>query len=229
MSNASSRDEGSPPQQAGQPDPGESVLTAVVNSFYPELVQSGRLAKERAQQMLSAVTVLSAALIAALVAGGANAASPTAKLAAVVAVVGWVIASGVLAWAATPRKGEDFPADMTAQELVRWVINNSASMEGVVESRLRLATRATVAALIVTLVSFGMYLFGEDTADWRRGEILFASGSVPALCGPDHPTRTSVDNSTLSGAAVRLRVACPDGSNREWRVARSAILAVTIE
>lgn len=207
------------------PDRSQPVLEAVLNSFYPELVQSGRYSKERAVHLLSAVTVLSAALIAALTAGGVSSASPVTKAVAVGAVAAWITTSLMFAWAASPPKASDYPdiSYDSPEILIDFVLSDSLAIQESVERRLRLAITMTVVALLVSLAAFIAHVVAGSEVSWEPVEIeTLLPGSVLGYCEGGDRGEVYVDLATLNDPKVSVRVICPSGEST-WFVEGSKL------
>lgn len=196
------------------PDRSQPVLEAVLNSFYPELVQSGRYSKERAVHLLSAVTVLSAALIAALTASGVSSASSLTKAVAVGAVVAWIAASLMFAWAASPPKPSEYPdiSYDSPEILIDFVLSDSIAIQRSVERRLRWSITTTVVALIVSLAAFIAHVAAGSEVTWSAVEIqTLQPGSMLGSCDGGARGDTYIDLATLNDAKIAFKVVCPTG------------------
>lgn len=146
---------------------------------------------------------------------------------AVTAVVAWIVTSGFLAWAATPKRQTDFPGSLSAEQLVSWVINDSARMEALVEKRLRLAAQATVLSLILTLATFTLFLFKADANDWRPARVLLEL-PLPSVgqCPGKEANSVLLEAASLDSEYVRIRAGCTELGNRELWIRSSEVQLV---
>lgn len=194
-------------------DRSQPVLEAVLNSFYPELVQTGRFSKERAVHLLSAVTVLSAALIAALAAGGLNTASTATKIVAIAAVLAWIVSSVMFAWAAMPPKETEYPeiGYDSPDAMITFILNESAATQHEVEKRLRRAIGTTIGALTVSLAAFVVHVAIGTEAQWESVTVTFSQPQATfGQCPEGVPGRTLLDMNTLEDSMVAYLLDCKD-------------------
>lgn len=204
------------------------VLGAIINSFYPELIQSGRLAKERAQQALSALCALSAAIVAALFAGGIDTARTPVKLTVSIAVACWFLSAGLFAWAATPPNKAPYPAEPSPDELTQWALDTSTRMELVVERRLKYAIFSIFVALAMTFGSFLVFACYQDAPVWRKGTVSLNPASAKSVCGGRSPSVTYIQAAPQDGF-TRLRITCQRQAENEMMILSSEILVVQYE
>lgn len=137
----------------------DAVLTAVVESYYPEIVRSAGTARTRAQMAQTVVTIFAGGLLAAFTVTNLAQHSIWTKGCAVAAVSLWFAAAVFYVRAvAVPLRRED-PRGVRSVELVRHILDKARSEGEQVDKRQAHANIFAILALVATVVTYSLALF----------------------------------------------------------------------
>ena len=194
----------------------DPVEIAVLQSFYPELVHSGRYAKERAVHLLSAATVLSAALIAAFGAAKIFDLSLIAKILAGVTATAWLITTAMFAFAASPPKPPPYSEhaqETSASQFVKFILDSSNNTQNFVERRLRRAIIASIGALFISVAALAVYTAYPGKLKQQGAVLMLSDVAAAALQCTDTstPNATRITPTRFSEEFVTVTLACQDG------------------
>ena len=165
------------------------VRDAVVSAYFPRAVAAPDSARNRAQ----AGYAISSAIATALVAAGAYVdiedRSLAAQVLAGVALAAWIATALLYLHAVTTAVKTPLAEDADSPDPTGWlvsVLTRSQDERDLVDRRQRMATVATVAAVIVTVPALGVALASSVALDKDRVELALsdkALATVSALCG----------------------------------------------
>jgi hypothetical protein len=225
---------------SGTPEPtsppfAADVREAVVGAYFPRAVAAPDSARNRAQ----AGYAISSAIATSLVAAGvyvdiADRSLPAQALAAA-ALASWIVAALLYLHAVTTAVQTPLGEGADSPDPTGWlvtVLTRSQDERDLVDRRLRMATIATVIAVLVTLPALGAALGSSVALDKDRVELALseqARATVAALCGKDVPrVRGLLESRTLRRdfVVIELDPGLCDTGVANVRIPRSDVLGI---
>ena len=226
-----------PPDPLPEPVVGvdPAVVTAIVNGYYPKVLDSGLAARTRAQAAQSATSAFAGLVSGGLALSALHDGSTVAALAGIVALALWAVAAlgYVLTIGASVAKPDAVKGTSDTGELVRIVLDRAESDRKKVEGRLRVANVLGLLALTAT-VTAGVSLILADEPSVSATVITTDAGALMlqrqchALSLPLHG---HVDPTKLTDEIIVVDVDGPacDGTDQvQVAVPRALVQAVIL-
>lgn len=223
----------SQPERAVDDDLFASVVKAVVDTYYPDRVRSGTLARTRAQAALSAVTVFAGTLVGTFTAT-VLASQPTwTRVAGIATVALWFLSSMayVAAVAANLPKMPNAGEVAGGTELVRAVLDRATIETAGVDRRLRRANCLVGVALAATVTTLAGGTF-TNKQQFAPGVVTVTEAqadSIRGTCGgnEDNKVHGDVDLATIGNSFVVVRVPhCASHANALLQLPRATVVTI---
>ena len=207
------------------------VRDAVVSAYFPRAVAAPDSARNRAQAGYAISSAIATALVAASAYVDIEDRSLVAQVLAGVALASWIVTALLYLHAVTTAVRTPLAEDADSPDPTGWlvsVLTRSQDERDLVDRRQRMATVATVAAVIVTVPALGVALASSVALDKDRVELALsdqALATVSALCGKSLSTvQGLLESRTLRREFVVIEIernVC-DGRVRNVRIPRAA-------
>jgi hypothetical protein len=220
-------------QDARQFNVSDTVLTAVVESYYPDVARAGTSARARAQAAQSVATIFATGLVAGLTLTDLRQQPMLIRILGCLAVLSWAVAA-ILYMRAV---GKAVPLDERitgvddADQLVRIVLERAKAERIIVDRQQHRANLASVVALCLTSAVFvgAALLPAPETTKAAvfstTQEQMIVLQNQCKLPGPTIPA--AVDVATLKNSTVDLIVRC-DGKKLWINLPRSDLKGLVI-
>jgi hypothetical protein len=222
----------------GKPQVAPSVVSAIVNAYYPRVVASADAARARAQSAYAIASAVAGALVIALITSKSQTASTAAKVLGVAALALWLCAAVLYIRAiAVPLLNEDLTdAVRDPGEFAGKVLANAHQQRTEVDKRQRCANWAGIAAMVLTAAASAvLFLDPSATNSESPGMVVLTRPGLHAIqqvCPAATRVLTGlVDRTTLNSQFISLTLTgdtCA-GTHGSLRISQEQVLVVRLD
>jgi hypothetical protein len=164
----------------------DEVNNAVVHAYYQRMMASSDAARARAQAAYGIASAVAAAVVAAGLFGGLDQSPAVLQLAAVTALVAWLVAAALFLRAVCWSFQIDVPRSRGVDAFVGGVLEAVRVERTTIDRRQQAAQIASAAAGLVTVAVFAAALLTKASGTERPATITLTSAgaaSLTAACG----------------------------------------------
>ncbi|MGK5551624.1 hypothetical protein ACSNOI_08410 [Actinomadura kijaniata] len=212
-----------------------TVVDAISEAYYSERVRSGNSARTRAQTAQSTITLFAGGLIAALTFAALASHPLLTRAASVAAVSAWLLAAVLYVWAiASPvRQLVKIREATDIDDFVEKVLQKADIETYEVDKRQAWATKAAVAALVLSVLTFALAVILGPEEKATPGVVVLDQKSPASIVGtcqlsPQNVISGTIKETTLNAPFVAISVkrgTCASGVT-VLRIPRSSVRAI---
>jgi hypothetical protein len=206
------------------------VIDAIGAAYYARATAAADLARSRAQNGFTVASFLAGGLVGAGLLSRLASVPITVRIIGAFALATWVVGAALYARAVAEPVSLTTGTQRSAEEFVSKVLENAKEERDKVDSRRKVAQRASMVAAALTTLAVVLGLLITTGPETKPASIVLTAQGAAALrvlCGTEtNLVRGQLDMVSLGNEFLILRPYIPQCASRELRLAHSDVIEI---
>jgi hypothetical protein len=207
------------------------VIDAIGAAYYTRAATAADLARSRAQNGFTVASFLAGGLVGAGLLSRLASVPITVRIIGGCALAAWVVGAALYSRAVAEPVTLETGTQKSAEDFVSKVLENAEEERDKVDSRRRVAQRASMVAAALTTLAVVLGLLVTSGPETKTASIVLTAQGAEALrvlCGTETSlVRGQLNIGSLESEFISLRPDIPRCGDRNLRVPRSEVIEVT--